>query len=1288
LKKYKAYESTRWEDRLDSAIRAVAPEWHHRRVVARERTHYFRYLASLSNTGRRNTSAIEVGETMRGSREKIQVMLNAIQMVDNSGLCSSLLWKFMMYICGTLRWQSLCGDKATATQYEDYVKAMTGRGLDLTNRFSLRQMCMLDIKGIALKGDIGTNIVRQSKDIYLQGIEAERIGDPYTYTVTNSYVRGLRIDPSGIIMAADIFYRDRTSARFIFDQTIPMRDERGFPRFLFLVNPISYDDYRGVSMFKSAIDNATYIDNMRQQELQALMWAASQSGVYHTNSGTLPEQLPFDKPTLTDDSGNNVNTYQVRPNTIQALGVGENVEMFQHDRPSPNVLGMVKDTIRDICVGFGVSFEFGWDQSGLTGPAVRSVSSQDARAFEVWQELLKEAKLDPAIGLILGNGIANGDIPYHANWQKWRWQFPAKSTIDAGRESTSNIEEIAAGINTGARVASDDGLNINEIHEQLGLETETKIQKAMEVADALTKEAKEPINWREVYNYMFPPRMQGAIGAGASPATAGGLPVGGGAKDTKGVTTDGVAIDGKGGTPGGNGHKMRGDRVWIDGQWYAVDQARDDHGRFEDEGAIKGKLTGLDKRILDLKKNRPLTKGVRSITRYVPGVQYVPYSKTPFFSQLNEKQGTPDPEKISAKEYVDARAKLFDGVPKSHILIKNLIVTQPVVNGAKVADIKEADSHAHKAINAVKYGGKVYVLDGHHHLAAAAARGETEVKARVLSLKTKMSIDRVWIDGKWYAPDQARDDHGRFEDEGKARLPSANNPDRVLGGTSAEGADAILSAQDDKGTYHGITTKSGTQFFSPNTSDMNFDDAVKAMNDPGQEQARTISQHIDGAVGIEHSVSQNGIGDWSDGAENSVVSEVGGFDDFDQLRYSAALKGKALNQKAVLAFQVGDGKDAIYNTIIPSNDLNEIREVLDKAGIQHRTLLPEGDNTRIVVYSQGDTQEKNFSKVAEHYDSIISKQRGTGEFVGEAETREGAAKNYDAIVKDYEQKFPDRGHYGQTQGQGIHDNGSAVTSLADVKPPTGDADMGRYVRELNSSSEYQAINSKLSELQTETKNGDIENWSIEKNSDASGNLTPERQALHDKIINGSLNPKAVASPGTKPIMNLLMGVPGSGKTTVGLKFIKGENTYISPDTLREQLPEYNGWNTPATQNEAKQLTNRLFPEAMAARHNITTDITGTNSAIPLVNAAGEAGYDVHVIQVKIPVGMSVQRSVSRFSKGGKNTGRFTPPDYITEHVDSKPDVTYDKLKTNQYVKTWKRVDNSGKSPIVVDEGNK
>jgi capsid protein len=447
---YKPYKPTKWEQRIDAALRIVAPKLQFNRVMAREREHYFKYLAAYPSASRRNATANTTGETMKGSREKLQVMWNAMNAVDNSGLCSGVLLKFMTYVCGAMRWQARTGDRVINNEYEDYIRLKL-KAIDLTGRFSFRQMCMMAVRSILIKGDVGTNIVRDGRELFLQGIEADRIGNPYDYQISDNYVRGLVLSDEGLITAVKVFRRDRAKGIYVYDDTFPMRDAMGMPKFLFIVNPISYDDYRGVSVFKTAIDNATYIDRMRELELQALMWAASQSGVFHTQSGLLPEQLPFDSPSGIDASGNQLTTYQVRPNTVTALGVGEDVKMFQHDRPSPNVIGMVRDTIRDIAVGTGLSFEFVWDQSQLGGPTVRAVSAADARAIEMWQLLLLEQKLDPVTTLLLGNAIANHELPYHPQWQRWQWFFPPKGTIDVGRESQANIQEIDANINTGER---------------------------------------------------------------------------------------------------------------------------------------------------------------------------------------------------------------------------------------------------------------------------------------------------------------------------------------------------------------------------------------------------------------------------------------------------------------------------------------------------------------------------------------------------------------------------------------------------------------------------------------------------------------------------------------------------------------------------------------------------------------------------------------------------------------------------------------------------------------------
>lgn len=553
--KYKPYEPTQWEQRLDKAVGMLSTRIAYKRLVNREKAHRFRYLAAQSTSARTNSTATTSGEWMRGSREKMQVMWNAINCVENSGLCSGIVLKFKTYVCGTLRWQSRTGVKSISDQYEQFIRYKTkGSNLDLAGRDSLRQMCMNDIGGLVIKGDIGTNIVRRNDDLFLQGIEADRIGDPYNPIISDRYVRGLILNDDGRIVGVKVYRRDRRSGYYRYDETFKTRDEMGLPKFLFMVNPISYDDKRGVSVFKSAIDNDTYINRMREYELQALLWAASQSGVYHTKSGMLPEQLPFDDPTIVDNSGNQIRTFQVRPNTVTALGETEDVTLFQHDRPSPNVIGMYDNTVGDIAAGTGLTKGFAYNMTGLTGPAVRQCSAQDARAIQIWQELLREQKLDDVIMLLLGDAIARGELPYHPNWMEWGWYFPAKPTIDAGRESAANLSEIEANVNSGAIVAAESGEDIYDIKLQRSHEVEQDIENAMAVGRRVG------VPWQEVYSRMIPGKA-GAAAVGA--AQAGAQADEETNPDKKGATSEGTDVGDDEDKPDGetefhrNGHRKR-----------------------------------------------------------------------------------------------------------------------------------------------------------------------------------------------------------------------------------------------------------------------------------------------------------------------------------------------------------------------------------------------------------------------------------------------------------------------------------------------------------------------------------------------------------------------------------------------------------------------------------------------------------------------------------------------------------------------------------------------------------
>lgn len=135
---------------------------------------------------------------------------------------------------------------------------------------------------------------------------------------------------------------------------------------------------------------------------------------------------------------------------------------------------------------------------------------------------------------------------------------------------------------------------------------------------------------------------------------------------------------------------------------------------------------------------RPLsrTTATEHVQRIFRGSTHVDYSETPFFKQLEQLQGTPNPGRMNAQTHADARDALFAKQPVEMVPTKGLILTQPNVNRTNVVKMKAfvgKDPSAHPAY-VVRYGGKLYVMDGHHRLAAGVLNHMTQYPARVLDL--------------------------------------------------------------------------------------------------------------------------------------------------------------------------------------------------------------------------------------------------------------------------------------------------------------------------------------------------------------------------------------------------------------------------------------------------------------------------------------------------------------------------------------------------------------------------
>lgn len=181
-----------------------------------------------------------------------------------------------------------------------------------------------------------------------------------------------------------------------------------------------------------------------------------------------------------------------------------------------------------------------------------------------------------------------------------------------------------------------------------------------------------------------------------------------------------------------------------------------------------------------------------------------------------------------------------------------------------------------------------------------------------------------------------------------------------------------------------------------------------------------------------------------------------------------------------------------------------------------------------------------------------------------------------------------------------------------------------------------------------------------------GIYTPERQKLH-KLIKGRIRGKAeCVTPQKQPVAILTGGPPGSGKTFFLKKYapflLKESILTIDADAIREELPEYKGWNSSSTHLETKDIYMGLLndiSEGDPCEFDILWDGTMNKAQnyLPLIGKLKKLGYKIYVIFVKVPWDVSRKRVLSRY----KENGRYVPLEVVDEA--NKAGLTaFDKVK--------------------------
>lgn len=147
------------------------------------------------------------------------------------------------------------------------------------------------------------------------------------------------------------------------------------------------------------------------------------------------------------------------------------------------------------------------------------------------------------------------------------------------------------------------------------------------------------------------------------------------------------------------------------------------------------------------------------------------------------------------------------------------------------------------------------------------------------------------------------------------------------------------------------STPRAVLFLSANTDEnLTLNEAQRRLTSPRQQQFRRRAEALAAGAGLHRIHVTDSLGDWSDGAENSLLVQSNIDARMATLREVAARFGLEARQKSVLVFRADrTGRDQTAFVDLPPLALSIIRHRLDEHEIAFRTIIPTRAGYRVVV---------------------------------------------------------------------------------------------------------------------------------------------------------------------------------------------------------------------------------------------------------------------------------------------------------------------------------------------------
>ena len=425
-----------------------------------------RYEASY-HTGSRSVLPSSVQDAAKdlNTYDRERMAADARHLYQNSPLTRGLIQWLITYIVGTGIRPCPATEDVNFNNTAKRIFNQWSKVADLQSRNSFWVMQQIALMSTFLDGDIGIYLTRdQTNRPRLQLIESHNIRSNDRKIKAGYFNDGVQLDINGRPSAYEVRLKDgnykTVDSNLFILQYIPERTCQ----------------YRGVTSLHAALHSIQDIEEICALEKQAVKLHSSLEGVIKLGQGDVfEEELIKDEthdPTVLDDQEWKARQkyYQETISTeTKVLANGDSYESLASNRPSPAWQGFVSHILQSISLSLAIPPSV-LLHSAATGPGVRRDLMAASRAFKRIQWRLAE-QYQRIYEFVIYSEYVNRFIPSLPNdWKKTKWYYPKNITIDSGRDSRADIENLKMGLDTRERLYGEYGLDWQEEIKQLAKE--------------------------------------------------------------------------------------------------------------------------------------------------------------------------------------------------------------------------------------------------------------------------------------------------------------------------------------------------------------------------------------------------------------------------------------------------------------------------------------------------------------------------------------------------------------------------------------------------------------------------------------------------------------------------------------------------------------------------------------------------------------------------------------------------------------------------------------------------